>query len=49
MRELIAEEGFVYALKSDMTIIGKRIFLGINDISENWVLIEESIENYVIK
>lgn len=39
--ELIAEEGFVYALKTDNSIRGKRISLGIGDSEDNWELIEE--------
>lgn len=48
MRELIAPENFVYALKGDNTIYGKRISLGINDSPDNWELIikkEEDVEN----
>lgn len=48
MIELIAEDGFVWALKSDNTIYGKRISLGINDSPDNWELIkiiEEDGEN----
>ena len=43
MEILIAPEGYVYALKSDNTIYGKRISLGINDSEENWELINEPI------
>lgn len=43
MRELIAPDGYVYALKSDNMIYGKRIYLGTNDSDENWELIEEKI------
>lgn len=43
MTELIAPDGYVYALKSDNTIYGKRISLGINDNEDNWELIEEQI------
>lgn len=45
MKELIAPDGYVYALKSDNTIYGKRISLGINDNDENWELIEESYDD----
>lgn len=45
MKELIAQDGFVYALKSDNTIQGKVIALGINDNEDNWELIEEPIIN----
>lgn len=44
MRELIAEEGYVYSLKSDSTIYGKRISLGINDSPDSWELIPEPID-----
>jgi hypothetical protein len=44
MEILIAPDGYVYALKSDNTIYGKRISLGINDSPDNWELIEEIIE-----
>ena len=38
MKELIAEDGFVWALKSDNTIYGERISLGIKDNIDNWEL-----------
>ena len=34
----------VYALKSDLSIYGKEIILGIDDSPDNWKLIEEPIE-----
>ena len=43
MRELIAPDGYVYALKSDNTIYGKRISLGINDSPDNWIKIIEPL------
>jgi hypothetical protein len=44
MKELIAPEGFVYALKSDNTVYGKRISLSDIDSEDNWILIKETIE-----
>ena len=41
--KLTATEGKVYALKSDMSIYGKTIFLGVNDSAENWIEIPEPI------
>lgn len=49
MRELIAPAGFVYALKSDNNIYGKRIALGFLDSPENWILIPEPIDESVIE
>ena len=43
MEELIAEDGYVYALKSDNTIYGKRITLGITDNPDNWIKIDEPL------
>ena len=43
MTELIAAEGYVYALKSDNNIYGKRIALGLLDSEDNWELIREPI------
>jgi len=43
MKELIAPEGNVYALKSDLMIYGKTIILGKEDSPENWIEILEPI------
>lgn len=43
MEELIAPDGYIYVLRNDNTIYGKRIFLGINDNKDNWELIKELI------
>ena len=44
MRELIAQEGYIYRLKSNNDIYGKRIVLGIDDSEDNWELIKEPNE-----
>lgn len=44
MEKLIATEGKVYALKTDHSICGKEIILGINDSEENWIEIDEPIK-----
>lgn len=41
MKILTASEGMVWALKSDLTIFGKIIHLGVNDFPENWIEVEE--------
>ena len=41
MIELIATEGNVYALKSDLSIYGKIITLGKEDSPDNWIEIPE--------
>ena len=44
MKELIASEGNVYALKSDLSVYGKTIILGKEDSPDNWVEMPEPIE-----
>lgn len=47
MKELIATEGNVYALKSDLMIYGKTIILGKEDSADNWIEIPEPIEEII--
>lgn len=42
--ELIAKEGFVFALKKDLTIFGKKIDIGVNDSPDNWIEIPEPVQ-----
>lgn len=43
MTELIAKDGFVWALKSDNNIYGKTITLGKEDSPDNWEEIPEPV------
>lgn len=44
MKELIASDGYVYAIKTDNSIYGKIITLGKEDSPENWIEIPEPVE-----
>ena len=39
--ELIAKEGYVYALKTDNSVYGKKLDIGVNDSADNWIEIPE--------
>lgn len=46
--ELIAKEGYVYALKTDNSVYGKKIDIGVNDSPDNWIEIpEKEIEDTI--
>ena len=45
MTKLTAKEGYVYTLKSDNSVYGKEIYLGVNDDEDNWVEIPEPIDD----